>query len=110
MKCYEPNPEEKSWYTPANFNLSFGDYVNGRNRKRWSVGLRTMASYHGEIRILSEVSDSKLRFVPGTEKTGKPESFPSLERLRRDHDYEWHATPLEVIGPWAHGWTHLEHG
>ncbi|XP_026397440.1 uncharacterized protein LOC113292799 [Papaver somniferum] len=110
MKCYTPDPEEKSWYTPENFNASFGDYVNNRNRKRWSVGVRTMMTPHGEVLLLSEVSDSKLRFVLGTEKTNKPELYSLKERLRRDHDYEWHATPLEFIVPWAHGWIPGEHG
>lgn len=110
MTCYEPNLEERSWYTPKNFNASFGDYINGGNRKPWSVGLRMMAAPRGEIRLLSEVSDTKLHFVPSTENNVKPELFPSKEHLRCEHDYEWHATPIEIIGPWAHGWIPGEHG
>lgn len=104
MTCYVPNPMEKEWYTPENFNNSFGDYVNSRNRKPWSVSLRNLPAPRGEIRMLNEVSDAKLKYVPGTEASSRRKLFPARERIKRDHDYEWHATVIEIVGPWAYGW------
>lgn len=88
MTCYVPNPAEREWYTPENFNNSFGDYVNSRNRKPWSVSLRNLAAPRGEIRLLSEVNDAKLKYVPGTEGSSQRKLFPARERIKRDHDYE----------------------
>lgn len=105
MTLYVPNPEEREWYTPENFNKSFGDYVNSRNRKPWSVSLRNIAAPRGEIRLLSEVSGAKVKYVPGTENSTNKLVFPTRERIKRDHDYEWHATVIEVVGPWAWGWV-----
>ncbi|XP_026435892.1 uncharacterized protein LOC113333683 [Papaver somniferum] len=105
MTCYTPDLAERDMYTPANFNASFGNYVNSRNRNPWSAGLRSIHASRGEVHLLSEVSDSKLRYVPGTEGTSQQKLFPNCEKLKRDHDYEWHVTVIEVLGPWAYDWV-----
>lgn len=111
MTKYIPNPEQRSWYTPDNFNFTYHDFISSAVHKKWSVGpsRRKMCikrDFEKRFRLLlSEVDKANISWVPGTEDDVNPIPFPRNEMVRDDHEFKWHRSVIEIVGPWCWGWS-----